>query len=179
MPPDRAPGGRILRGIDLFAGSGCVGVAVLKHVPSAHVDFGEKEARHLTTIEKNIRMNGIDPSRTRVFSTDVWNAAQSSYDFVLANPPYLSRARLDRVQQSVLEHEPPEALFSDDDGFELIKRTIEGLPRHLDRGGQCWIEHEPEHSKRILWTAESLGLTASAHEDQYGVQRYSVILHSC
>lgn len=155
--------------LDLFAGSGCVGVAVLKHIHQAHVTFGELEARHLPTIEKNIHENGIDPNRARMVQTDVYaSVVGQRYDFILANPPYLSRTRLSRVEGSVLAHEPEEALFADDDGFALIAATIEGLRDHLVPGGQAWVEHEPEHAERL----KALG--ATTHKDQYGVERYSV-----
>lgn len=169
---------REIQVLDLFSGSGCVGVAILKQVPHAHVTFGELEARHLPTIEKNIRENGIDPSRTRVVRTDVWTAIEVGprYDFILANPPYLAESRVERVEESVLQHEPRTALFAEDDGFALIDATIAGLPTHLSPGGQSWIEHEPEHAPRILESATRLGLSAASHKDQYGVIRYSVIL---
>lgn len=155
--------------LDLFAGSGCVGVAVLKHIPNAHVTFGEREARHLTTIQKNLEANSV-VSRGAVVQTDVYSNVSDRFDFILANPPYLSRARLSRVEGSVLAHEPDEALFADDDGFALIQATIDGLPEHLAPQGQCWIEHEPEHAERLT------ALGATTHKDQYGVERYSVIL---
>ncbi len=168
--------GREIRVLDLFAGSGCVGVAILKHVPQAHVTFGELEARHLPTIEKNIHENGIDPSRTEIVQTNVYSDLRGHYDCILANPPYLSHTRIERVEGSVLAHEPREALFAKDDGFALIDATIAGLPTHLAPGGQSWMEHEPEHASRILESAARLGLTTTVHKDQYGVERYSVIL---
>lgn len=163
------------RVLDLFAGSGCVGVAVLKHVPSARVTFGEFDARHLSTIERNVRENRV-ADRAHITQTDVYSAVDGVFDFILANPPYLSRARLERIEQSVLEHEPVAALFAEDDGYALIDATIVGLPAHLTPGGQCWVEHEPEHAHRILESAAGLGYQAENRTDQYGILRYSVIL---
>jgi release factor glutamine methyltransferase len=167
---------REIRVLDLFSGSGCVGLAILKHIPGSHVTFGEFTAKHLPTIEKNIRENGFDPRRAEVVQTDVWSAVPGMFDLILANPPYLSRARLDRIEASVLDHEPVEALFAEDDGFALIDATIQGLPTHLAPGGAAWIEHEPEHSARISALCGKLHLPATTHQDQYGVERYSVIL---
>src|SRR3989338_2091343 len=42
-----------IRILDIFAGSGCIGVAVLKHVSRAHVDFGEKEKKFCDQIKIN------------------------------------------------------------------------------------------------------------------------------
>lgn len=166
-----------LRILDLCAGSGCIGVAVLKHLNAARVDFGEKEERHLPTIEKNVHENGVG-DRSAVFQTDMYSNVSASYDYILANPPYLSRERIGRVEESVLQHEPIEALFAADDGFELIQKLLSGLPKHLKRGGEAWIEHEPEHTGRIQGAVRALGFTVHTKKDQYGVERFSVILWS-
>ncbi len=165
----------MLKVLDLFSGSGCVGVAVLKHVQSATVDFGELEARHLPTIQKNIDANGVG-GRSQVIQTDVYSNSAGAYDYILANPPYLAESRIGRIDESVLMHEPKEALMAAEDGFALIRATIEGAPAHLNPGGQLWVEHEPEHAAQIATLAASLGMSATAHNDQYGVCRYSVIL---
>lgn len=161
--------------LDLFAGSGAIGVSILKRLPNARVDFGELEAVHFSTILKNIRENGAGEARTRVIKTDVWGAVAETYDFVFANPPYLSEARRKRVQKSVLAYEPASALFAKENGLELIKKTIEGVPRHLRKEGALYLEHEPEQAKAILALAASNGLSAENRADQFGVLRYSVL----
>lgn len=166
-----------LKVLDLFAGSGCVGVAVLKHVANANVDFGELEARHLPTIQKNIDYVG-GASRAQVLQTDVYSNITDTYDYVLANPPYLAEPRLGRIEESVLAHEPREALLAGNDGFALVEQTIRGLATHLNPGGEAWVEHEPEHSQPLQELAASLGFRATTHQDQYGLERYSVILFS-
>ncbi|MEN9390318.1 MAG: peptide chain release factor N(5)-glutamine methyltransferase [Candidatus Parcubacteria bacterium] len=168
------PGARVL---DIFAGSGCVGCAVLLHVANVHVDFAELDAQHLATVRKNIvRLGPL--STPSFYISDVYEGLppDERYDFILANPPYLSDTRRERVEPTVLAHEPHQALFADDDGFALIHRTIAGAPERLLPNGQLWIEHEPEHTERIKTTATSIGLEASTHRDQYGVERYSVII---
>ncbi len=164
-----------LRFLDLFAGSGCIGVAVLKHIQNAHVDFGEIDTHHFPTIEKNVRENGINEARTKIVHTDVWNGIDASYDYVFANPPYLSENRTERIEKSVLEHEPREALFADENGFALIRKLIEGADAHLTPEGALYIEHEPEHTEILKKYAEECGFRAETKKDQYGVFRYSII----
>ena len=41
--------------LDVFAGSGCIGVAILKHIKSTSVDFAEKDTQLLSQIEINIQ----------------------------------------------------------------------------------------------------------------------------
>jgi len=147
------------RVLDLFAGSGCIGIAVLAHVPGATVDFGELEARHFPTIEKSLRENGIDPSHTRMIQTDVWSNIHDHYDVILANPPYLA------VLNPGLALEPPEALLAEDGGFALIEKTLAGARDHLNLRGVLWIEHDSAQAERIK---------GEHHPDQFGRMRYTV-----
>jgi len=178
--------------LDLFAGSGAIGLAVLKHIPNAHVTFAEKEARHFPTIRKSIVENGIDPARALLVKTDVWSPILDVghqvlragdvvghqvlwvFEYVLANPPYVSRER-DTVSPEALSHEPHEALYADDDGFALIKRTVLGLPEHLAPDGAAWIEHEPFHTDRLKECTRENGFEAATEQDQYGVERFTHI----
>lgn len=164
-----------LRVLDLFAGSGCVGVALLKHIPDAQVDFGEIDTNHFSTITKNIRENDIEEIRTAVIRTDVWDGITNLYDIVCANPPYLSESRLNLIGPSVLAYEPKKALFADEDGFALIRRLILKAGAHLNPKGLMYIEHEPEHAEMIQKCAKEHGFNAENKQDQYGVLRYSVL----
>jgi release factor glutamine methyltransferase len=169
------PSKKILKVLDLFSGSGCIGVAVLKHIPHAIVDFGELEERHVSTIRRNIHENDIELERTRIIQSDVWNSISDVYDVILANPPYLSVSRAHQVQDSVHAFEPASALYSNDDGFGLIQRTLEGLSAHLAEHGFAYIEHEPEQGAHMVDASIRNGLTCTPCVDQYGIVRYSVV----
>ncbi|TAJ15913.1 peptide chain release factor N(5)-glutamine methyltransferase [Patescibacteria group bacterium] len=166
---------RAIRVLDLFAGSGCIGVAVLHHIPNSRVDFGELEVRHMTTIQKNIAGNNIDPARTQLFETNVWSNINDTYDVVFANPPYLAKSRIDRVEVSVGTFEPSEALFADEDGFLLIRETLEGLTLHLNPGGILYLEHEPEHEQTLKMVAEERGFEVNSYPDQFEITRFSTL----
>lgn len=160
--------GRRVRVLDLFAGSGCVGIAVLKHALNTQVDFGEKETRHFPTIQKSLAANNLT-SDVGYLETDVWSGVPGRYDFVLANPPYVA------VLTPGLGQEPPEALYAADGGFALIEKTVRGAAAHLAEGGQLWLEHDPEHAPRLASLGAELGFSVETHQDQYGIPRYSVM----
>ena len=157
--------------LDLCAGSGCIGVAVLKEIPQAQVDFAEIETAHHPTIKKNIIKNNLDESHTRIFGGDLFENVTEQYDFILANPPYLNPILIKRVQESVLEYEPEEALFGGQDGLELINKIIAKTPQYLKEGGVLYLEHEPEQVE----TLSKHHLYKSSYKDQFGLMRYSVL----
>ena len=100
--------------LDLFAGSGCIGVSILKHVESTTFNFAEKDKSLLSQIKTNIKENGIDSSQYNIFQSDVFSAVKSSYDYIFANPPYIGETDRDKIQESVLKEEPSQALFGGD-----------------------------------------------------------------
>ena len=172
------PAEKNLKMLDLFAGSGAVGIAVLKNLPNTRVDFGELHAAHFSTIEKNLKENGIKRSQASFYETDVWSKISGRYDVIFANPPYLSKTRTSRIEKSVLLHEPHLALFVENNGMSLIEKTILGLPNHLDAGGRCYIEHEPEQTKPIALLAASIGFFCKTYCDQYQTPRFTKISRS-
>lgn len=161
--------------LDLCAGSGCIGVAVAKTVPEATVDFSEIDVAHLKTIEKNILQNSIDSTQTQIRHTNLFEAFSGTYDFILSNPPYID-ATLNRTDESVIKNEPYIALFGGKDGMDVIATIIAQAPTHLERGGQLWLEHEPEQSEAIRNLAREHAFLCTTHHDQYGVERYSVLV---
>lgn len=168
-------GAKPLHVLDLCAGSGCVGVAVAKALPDAFVDFSEIDEKHLPTIKKNLQENKIKNEHCIIAHADLFNESTGTYDFILSNPPYIDET-LERTEAAVKEHEPYVALFGGVDGMEIITKIIEQSPAHLNHGGQLWIEHEPEQSEAIKNLAGYHSFSVTTHKDQYGVERYSILV---
>ena len=169
------PASEVPRILDLCAGSGCIGVAVAKEIADAQVDFSEIDESHLSTIAKNLQLNDIVPDRTTVKHTNLFTDFAGTYNFILSNPPYIDMD-LKRTDTTVLEHEPYIALSGGIAGLEVIQKIIEEAPKHLERHGQLWIEHEPEQSAEIRNLAREHKFICTTHHDQYGVERYSVLV---
>ncbi len=163
-----------LRILDLCAGSGCIGIAVLKEIESTRVDFVEIDTGHHPTILKNIVENGIDSSRAQIFEGNLFENVTEQYDYILTNPPYVDPV-LDRVESSVKKYEPKIALYGGKNGLEIITDIIEKSPIFLKKNGVLIIEHEPEQSKTISTKAHSVGFCADTYPDQFGVLRYTTL----
>ena len=52
--------------LDIFAGSGCIGIAILKHIKNSRVDFVEIDANLIKQIKINLKLNKIKPNRYKV-----------------------------------------------------------------------------------------------------------------
>ncbi len=161
--------------LDLCAGSGAIGVAVAKNIPIAQVTFGEIDQAHLPTIKKNLIVNNIPSAQCKVIGSDLFTHISGKFDFILSNPPYIN-PEIDRTELSVKEFEPHEALYGGKDGMEYINQIIELSHFHLEKHGQLWIEHEPEQTIQIQAYAEKSNFACTTKLDQYGVERYSILV---
>jgi HemK-like putative methylase len=158
-----------LKILDLCAGSGCIGVAVLKDVPEARVDFAELEEEHHATIRKNIQENGLNLGQTRIYGGNLFERISDQYDFILSNPPYIDPALGSRVEESVARHEPQMALYGGVGGLEVIDRILGKAADFLNPGGTLYLEHEPEQVTHLTQKPGYQG----TFKDQFGRERYS------
>ena len=165
------------RCLDLFAGSGCIGIAVLKHIPNTHVVAAEKEKKFCDQIKVNAKLNSIDPKRYEVIQADVFSGVQGKYDYIFANPPYIAESRRDKVQASVVQHEPQEALFAGKDGLDVISPFLSQAKDFLNTDGAIYLEFDSFQKRAIEKLLAKFGYSGwQFHKDQYGKWRFVKIL---
>ncbi|MCX6736449.1 MAG: peptide chain release factor N(5)-glutamine methyltransferase [Candidatus Parcubacteria bacterium] len=164
-----------LQVLDLFAGSGCIGVALLKNLPDIAVDFGEKDLNLIPQIEKNLAINNIAAERARVFTTDVFSyLPPKKYDYIFANPPYISKDKKEQVADSVMKYEPHLALFADDDGLFFIKKLLNESPNFLSPKGKLFIEFDAWQKEKIAELIKESKFQGEFRKDQFDTWRVIV-----
>jgi len=135
--------------LDLFSGSGCIGVSVLKNVNNSYCDFGEKEDLFLEQIKINLDLNGIDKNRYSLIKTDIFSNIEKQYDFILANPPYVALNRVNEVGEDVKTYEPHIALFSGEEGLDAITEFLSKAKMFLKEKGVIYMEFDEKQLKDI------------------------------
>ncbi len=165
-----------IRILDLFSGSGCIGIALLKNIKNIKVNFGEIKAENIKQIRKNIKINKLQNRNYQIFHSDIFkNIPKQKYDFILSNPPYISYHKKKMVQNSVIENEDKLALFAIDDGLFFIKKIIIEGKRYLNKDGEIWIEFDSWQKKLIESFLKEQKITKFKFwKDQY--QKYRVLI---
>lgn len=158
-----------LKILDLCAGSGCIGIALLKALPESIVHFAEIDELHHTTILKNIQGNNIDKNRVKIFEGDLFENITETYDIIITNPPYIDPELISRVDESTLKFEPEQALFGGRNGMEIITKIAQNAPNFMNSEGVLWIEHEPEQVSEI----QRLLPGSEVVKDQFRVNRFT------
>lgn len=138
----------VLRGLDLFAGSGCVGLALLKHIPEAIVDFIEYDPNLKEQIEISIAKNNIKKLRTRVLTGDTWEGAQGTYDVIFAVPPYVPQSMKEEVMKE-LSAESPLSFFDKEEGMYYHTQVISRAKSFLKDRGVLYLEFDITQREKI------------------------------
>lgn len=65
---------------------------------------------------------------------------QENFDFIVSNPPYITTEEMEQLEESVLNHEPHNALWGGHDGLDFYKDFSKNLKKHLKIGGHIYLE---------------------------------------
>ena len=162
--------------LDLCAGSGCIGVAVLKNIKNAEVVFAEIDNYLLNQIRLNLKLNKITRDRYEIIKSNIFNGIKGKFDFILTNPPYVALSRKNKMEKSVLKYEPHKALFAGSDGLSIIKKILKQMLKYLNENGQIWLEFDSFQKPAINKLLKQLKYKKwRFFKDQFGKWRWVVI----
>jgi len=159
--------------LDIFAGTGCIGIAILKNIENSDLDFADISENAFLQIKINLELNKIKEGRGMIYKSNLFEKLKGQkYDFIFANPPYVALDRISEVQIGVLKKEPLVALFAGKDGLVIIERFFKKAKKHLNPGGKIFLEFDPLQKEKINKILERENLKAEFKKDQFGKIRW-------
>ena len=158
--------------LDLFSGSGCIGIAILKNIKSSVCDFGEIDDQLIEQIKINLKINNLDG---KIIKTDIFSNINSLYDYIFANPPYVDIERWNEVGEDVKEFEPKLALLGGEKGMELIKKFLEQARDFLNDNGKIFMEFDEEQVDDIEKIVKNKYSKYKFCRDNFNKYRYIII----
>lgn len=125
---------------DLCSGSGCIAIALKKHIPGAKVYAAELSDEALVYLRQNVSVNNAD---IEIIQGDVldenFSRRFSGLDIIVSNPPYLTGEEMQSLQTEV-SYEPEKALYGGTDGLDFYRRMTALWKDSLKTGG--WLAYE-------------------------------------
>ncbi|TRZ79680.1 peptide chain release factor N(5)-glutamine methyltransferase [bacterium] len=160
-----------IRCLDIFAGSGCVGIAILKNIKGIKMDFADIKGKNLKQIKHNLKLNNIE-GKHKFIKSNLFDRINDKYDYIFANPPYI--AHNDKsIQLSVKKYEPKNALYSKNNGLEIIEKFLRNANGYLNQDGKICIEFGYQQKKNIETLLKKFKYERySFYKDQYGRWRW-------
>ncbi|MGQ0675544.1 MAG: peptide chain release factor N(5)-glutamine methyltransferase, partial [Rhodospirillales bacterium] len=124
--------GRAWRILDLGTGTGCLLLALLSELPNATGLGVDIAPRALAAARANAREAGL-AGRARFAAGDWGEGLRGSFDVIVANPPYIPRSELPRLEPEVRRFDPALALDGGRDGLDAYRAILGGIARLLAR----------------------------------------------
>lgn len=130
------------RVLDLCAGTGCIGLAIAANAPDSRVLLGDISEPALQICRQNIRRNGLSEQ----VSVMQMNALEppptdiGKFGCIVSNPPYIPRADIDTLDDSVKNFEPHLALCGGEDGYDFYSAIVRFWKETLVLGGRLYFE---------------------------------------
>ena len=126
--------------LDLGTGSGAIALALAKRFPDAQVVAVDTSVEALELARSNAELNALS-ERVEFVQSDWWESIQGRrFDWIVANPPYLTAAEWSSAEPEVRDFEPKSALVAADDGLADLKMILRGARYHLKDGGCIALE---------------------------------------
>ena len=135
--------------LDIFAGSGCIGIAVLKNIKNSRVDFADIDKRAIEQIKINLKLSRISPKRYKIYQSNLFEKLKGKYNYIFANPPYAAKEKIKEVQPSVLRYEPRRAILGGKKGLFYIRKFLKEAKKFLKPDGTIYFEFDPEQKNEI------------------------------
>lgn len=146
---------------DVCTGSGCIAIALAKHLPLARVLATDISADALSLAAANARLHALPEDRLTFLQGHLLQPLAAlpgiagSLDYLVANPPYIPDAEFDAVPENVRLHEPALALRGGPTGLDLVRPIIAGAPALLRPAGTLMIELASSTADDVLVIARA------------------------
>jgi len=162
--------------LDIGTGSGAIALALKKSLPGAEVAAIDISREALKIARKNAQDLGL---MVEFVEADILDSASlnglepGGYTIIVSNPPYVTLKETAVMHSRVLNFEPHQALFVNDDSPLVFYKAISEFAfRSLTAAGNLYFEFNEKYSEEVLQAVESYGFTeAELRKDLYGKWR--------
>ncbi|MGO2637695.1 MAG: peptide chain release factor N(5)-glutamine methyltransferase [Enterococcus viikkiensis] len=109
--------------------------------------------------------------------SDVLSAITEKQDIIISNPPYISRAEWDLMDESVRTYEPKQALFAENDGLAIYQKIAAESQGVLQPDGMIFLEIGFQQGLAVqkIFQRTYPNKTVTIHQDLSGNDRMIMV----
>jgi release factor glutamine methyltransferase len=117
--------------LEIGTGSGCIVIALAKELDKAGIDYKivsiDNSEDALEIALRNCELNSIYMSKVRLILKDFFSirTLKGNVDYIISNPPYISKEEYNLLQPEVKNYEPAHSLTDFSDGFSFYRKIFE------------------------------------------------------
>lgn len=149
--------------LDIGTGSGCIPIAIQQEVPAWKCSGTDISSDALQCARSNAELN---KQNVLFFEVDLFNlndspAADTPWDIVVSNPPYIQSGEKPSIQKQVSAFEPEQALFHDNP-LRVYSSVVQFAKKH---NADLFLELNDRIADEILTVTKQEYPMAQLHND--------------
>ncbi len=142
-----------MRILDIGTGSGCIAIALKKKIPKAEVLAMDVSNNALTLAKENSLLNKVEIEfvEDSILEIKSEKLLKAKFDFIVSNPPYISKDEIQSMPENVKSHEPHLALFVEDSEPLIFYKKIAAYAfEHLSENGMLFFEISEYRAMEVI-----------------------------
>lgn len=147
-PPERI--------LDLGTGSGAIAIALARLFPNIHVTAIDASKEALQVAQENASRSGVQ-GRICFIRSNWFSQVQGDFDYIVANPPYLSEKEWESAAREIRLFEPKRALVSAQEGLADLLTILKEARAFLRQSGVLVMETGVDQHATLHTQAKSFG----------------------
>ena len=140
--------------IDIGTGSGNIAVSLAKNISNVKIYASDISREALTVANENVLRHDVTDKihllHGNVFEAFSNNVKKEQVDFIVSNPPYVSKSESKNLEPELIDHEPLLALIGGEDGLFFYKQIIKDAANWIKPGGYLIIEIGETQANSII-----------------------------
>lgn len=159
-----------LQVLDMGSGSGVLGLSLAAAKPDWQVTLADVSPDALSLARENA--DRLEIRNVAFYESDLFFGLAGAFDGIVANLPYVPEADRATLTREVM-HDPALALFSGEDGLDLIRRFVPEAFERLNPGGWVAMEIGHDQASQVAGFLQASGFTdVEVKNDLSGIARF-------
>lgn len=163
--------------VDIGTGCGNIAISLARELPKARIVATDLSKKALKTARLNAfkqQIPAIRFARGNLFSPLRRLCLERKCDFIVSNPPYVSKEEWAKLPEEIKNHEPKGALMAGKSGLEIIKKLVQGALLYLKSGGSFLVEIGFGQEDKVLSFFNSSWEEVNFFKDLAGISRLAL-----
>ena len=156
--------------LDMGCGSGVLGLTLAAQRSGWQVTLADISADALDLARENAEV--LEIQNAHFVESDLFSNLENRFDLIVANLPYVPEGERAGLSREVM-HDPALALFSGEDGLDLIRKFIPAARERLNPGGSLVLEIGHDQASQVCEILETSSfIDIEVKNDLSGIARF-------
>ena len=161
-------------GIDVCAGTGCIGISLMYYCKNLKMKFLEVEPDSFKCLVTNIEKFSLNQNAICIKHDILDFNFNSKVDFVVSNPPYIPENEILELEPEVSKYHKKISLNGGKDGLKYYPVIISKFKKNLNPQGLIAFEVGYNQAEKVKSLLQQHGFITKVIKDYQGILRHVI-----